>query len=238
MTKSESLIDGHAERIESGILQTDGADTAFYNMIERKPGVYVLYRGSKIYYIGKSITSAGRIDGHFRDRLKGKWNNFAFYQVRHPKYLADLETLLIHATRSKQGKRRGYKKGHFRTNNDLTREFLVRFKEAKQLKESELYELRESLVYRINELRNKYNPKRDDLWDMYRKRINKFKKRRSEKAKMRISKLRDERNKRMERIENEWWRKEEPLKNEKDKVESKLATLRKNARRVKRLTRW
>ena len=62
-------------------------------------GVYVLYKkDSEIpYYIGKSKSSLrGRIRKHAtKDRHKGKWHHFSYYQILRTKYIDDIERLLL-----------------------------------------------------------------------------------------------------------------------------------------------
>lgn len=55
---------------------------------EKQFGVYVLYRGSLVYYVGKSNFGEtagifGRLYAHaFNDRHKGKWDNFCWFGFR------------------------------------------------------------------------------------------------------------------------------------------------------------
>lgn len=64
---------------------------------QRGQGIYVLYKGDNIYYIGKSKRSLrGRIRKHCKkDRHKGKWDKFSFYQIGRTKYIDDLERILL-----------------------------------------------------------------------------------------------------------------------------------------------
>lgn len=64
---------------------------------KRGRGIYVLYKGNKIYYIGLSKSSLrNRLRNHaLKDRHKGKWNNFSFYQVGRTKFIKDIETLFL-----------------------------------------------------------------------------------------------------------------------------------------------
>lgn len=66
-------------------------------MKQRGRGIYVLYKGRKIYYVGLSKRSLrSRLRKHAtRDRHKGKWDNFSFYQIGKTKYIKDIETLFL-----------------------------------------------------------------------------------------------------------------------------------------------
>jgi len=81
---------------------------------QRGIGIYVLYKGKKPepVYIGKSISSIrGRIRTHNVDQLRGKWDNFSFYQILKKKYVGDVERLLLQYYKPK-GNRLG---GKFRS---------------------------------------------------------------------------------------------------------------------------
>jgi hypothetical protein len=86
---------------------------------ERGRGIYVLYKGDEVYYIGLSKCSLrSRLRRHAsRDRHKGKWDNFSFFQIGRTKYIKDTESLLL-----KIFKPRGNKMlGRFKKKYDLAR---------------------------------------------------------------------------------------------------------------------
>ncbi len=64
---------------------------------KRGRGIYVLYNGNKIYYIGLSKRSLrGRLRQHMvRDKHRGKWDNFSFYQIGRTRYIKDIESLFL-----------------------------------------------------------------------------------------------------------------------------------------------
>lgn len=68
---------------------------------QRGKGIYILYKGDNVYYIGLSKRSLrGRIRKHAtKDRHKGKWDKFSFYQIGKTKYIKDVESLLLRVFR-------------------------------------------------------------------------------------------------------------------------------------------
>ena len=65
---------------------------------QRGRGIYILYdKNGKVYYAGISTRSLrGRIRKHWaRDRHKGKWSSFSFYQIGRERFIKDIETLLL-----------------------------------------------------------------------------------------------------------------------------------------------
>lgn len=90
---------------------------------KRGVGIYVLYKGKRVYYIGKTTSSLrGRLSGHLGDRHKGKWDRFSIFQVKRVKYIRDLEVLLLHIFKPKGNVDRG----RFRSKYDLKKAEEVR----------------------------------------------------------------------------------------------------------------
>lgn len=57
-------------------------------------GLYVLYKGKNVVYIGKARTNlAKRLRDHTADHLKNKWDAYSWFITR-PKYISDCEALL------------------------------------------------------------------------------------------------------------------------------------------------
>jgi len=75
----------------------------------RGRGIYALYKGEKLYYVGLSKSSLRfRLRMHAtEDRHKGKWNNFSFYQIGRTKYIKDIESLLLRIAHAPGNKVRG-----------------------------------------------------------------------------------------------------------------------------------
>lgn len=101
----------------------EGADWKLYKdalgIKQRGRGIYVLYKNGGVYYIGLSKRSLrGRLRRHaLRDRHKGKWDSFSFYQIGKTRYIKDIESLLLRIFRP-EGNRVA---GRFRKKYDLNR---------------------------------------------------------------------------------------------------------------------
>ena len=85
---------------------------------QRGRGIYVLYKGPEIYYIGLSKRSLrGRLRKHaLRDRHKGKWDKFSFYQIGRAKYIKDVESILLRIIRPKGNRIVGRFKSRYNLN--------------------------------------------------------------------------------------------------------------------------
>ncbi|MDR0953632.1 MAG: DUF2924 domain-containing protein [Elusimicrobiota bacterium] len=70
-------------------------EKALLEKIGDNGGIYVLYKGDRIYYVGKATTLKQRIKQHFNDKHKNKWDAFSLYVVSNPKFIPELERILI-----------------------------------------------------------------------------------------------------------------------------------------------
>ena len=73
---------------------------------QKGSGIYVLYKGDEVYYVGLSKRSIrGRLRRHATiDHHKGKWDHFSFYQIPKKKYVKDIESMLLGTYRTKGNK--------------------------------------------------------------------------------------------------------------------------------------
>ena len=82
----------------------------------RGTGIYALYKGKKLVYVGLSKRSLrGRLKRHTKDRLKGKWNYYKWWQIRKTKYIKDIESLFQQISKPKFN----IKKGKFQRKHRL-----------------------------------------------------------------------------------------------------------------------
>lgn len=65
------------------------------DIVGEDQGIYALYKGNKLYYIGRANNLQRRLSHHLRNRHKNKWDRFSLFIVRNEKYISDLESLLI-----------------------------------------------------------------------------------------------------------------------------------------------
>ncbi|MBP5296354.1 MAG: GIY-YIG nuclease family protein [Bacteriovoracaceae bacterium] len=60
-----------------------------------QPGVYALYKGDHLYYVGKAIDLRRRLEQHLKDQHQGRWNNFSLFITKKKEYISIIETILI-----------------------------------------------------------------------------------------------------------------------------------------------
>ncbi len=70
-------------------------------------GIYALYKGEKLYYVGLTGNLHGRIRWHLQDRHAGKWDYFKIFRIHRVKFLKDIETLIQHIVKPKGNRVKG-----------------------------------------------------------------------------------------------------------------------------------
>lgn len=93
MPKRKRLLVGHLERV-SGRVFEDYRDV-IKEMIQGRSGIYALYHGQSLYYVGLASNLMARLKAHLRDRHNGRWDRFSVYVTRNDNHMKDLEALLL-----------------------------------------------------------------------------------------------------------------------------------------------
>jgi len=76
-------------------------------LIRRRPGVYVLYRKRRVYYIGLASNLMGRLTSHLKDHHQGLWDRFSVYLAGDAEHIKALESLLLRIVEPKGNKQSG-----------------------------------------------------------------------------------------------------------------------------------
>jgi len=91
--KSRALVLGYLERVSSKIFSDFPQELT--DLVGRSHGVYALYKGKRLYYVGLASNLRGRLKQHLRDKHAGKWDKFSVYLVRKADHIKELETLIM-----------------------------------------------------------------------------------------------------------------------------------------------
>ena len=62
-------------------------------------GLYALYKGKRLYYVGLADELFRRLDHHTKNKHRGNWNRFAIYRISRIRYLKDIEALVLRIAR-------------------------------------------------------------------------------------------------------------------------------------------
>lgn len=87
------LVWKHLERVSARIF--DDHQAIITQEVFREHGIYALYKGTKLYYVGLAKDLKGRLKAHLKDRHSGRWNLFSAYLTTGDHHLRELEALLI-----------------------------------------------------------------------------------------------------------------------------------------------
>jgi hypothetical protein len=93
--------------------------------VKGKRGVYALYRGSRLYYVGLASNLRSRLRAHVRDRHSDAWDRFSLYLTEGDEHLRELEALVLRITMPKGNRA----KTRFTKSQDLRRYFKRRIQE-------------------------------------------------------------------------------------------------------------
>ena len=91
-----ALIKGMTKRLPHEILENPLFRVGLRGVMRGYAGIYALYQGSKLYYVGLTKNLFGRVRWHLRDRHAKRWDSFVIFRIKRVNYLKDIETLLMH----------------------------------------------------------------------------------------------------------------------------------------------
>ncbi|MDP4229500.1 MAG: hypothetical protein Q8916_03745 [Bacteroidota bacterium] len=93
MVKKGQLVSQYLERISADVF--DDFIAVIKGYVGRRPGVYALYKGNKLYYVGLASNMSARLKQHLRDKHEGKWNRFSVYLTIGDAHLKEIESLVL-----------------------------------------------------------------------------------------------------------------------------------------------
>lgn len=91
--RTRNLVLGYIERISSQVFSDFPKELT--NLAGKQHGVYALYKGDRLYYVGLATNLRNRIRGHLRGPHRGKWDRFSLYLVRKAGHIRELESLIL-----------------------------------------------------------------------------------------------------------------------------------------------
>lgn len=140
MAKSEHLVCQHLENISSDALATYQKIIRQY--VRRRSGIYALYKGDRLYYVGLASNLRSRLKGHLRDRHRDLWNRFSVYLTIGNQHMQELESLVLRISKPMGNKVRG----KFKRSENLYRSF------ARDIRKTQKDELNRILGREITKL--------------------------------------------------------------------------------------
>ena len=129
MSKAPQLVSQHLENISRDALEK--YQQIVRRFVQRRQGVYALYRRGKLYYVGLASDLRWRLNQHLKDRLGQSWDKFNVYLTIGDTHIKELESLLLRVSKPPGNRQRG----RFSRSENLLRRFA---KEIKTLQRTEL----------------------------------------------------------------------------------------------------
>ena len=115
MAKRVPLVCQHLENISRDALERH--QDIIRNYVRGRQGVYALYRGDRLYYVGLAKNLRMRLATHMRNRHGQSWDRFSVYLTIGDRTLRELEALLLRIVKPKGNNQ----KGKFAKSEDLKR---------------------------------------------------------------------------------------------------------------------
>ena len=103
--KGKKLVVEHLGGISARVLQE--YPKAIQELIRRQSGLYALYRGNRLYYVGLASNLMARLKEHLADRHNGTWDRFGVYLTVHDEHMKELESLLLRIATPRGNKQGG-----------------------------------------------------------------------------------------------------------------------------------
>lgn len=93
----------------------------YREVIRDSSGIYALYKGRKLYYVGIAQNLLGRVDGHTRDKHKNRWDKVSFFVIDKHRYSKDIETVILRIAEPRGNGARGKFEGHYKLQDKLNK---------------------------------------------------------------------------------------------------------------------
>jgi hypothetical protein len=91
--RGAQLVCQHLENISRDVLAHYSA--IIREFVRGRHGVYALYRGNRLYYVGLATNLRACLHQHLRDRHAETWDHFSLYLTVGDQHLREIECLLV-----------------------------------------------------------------------------------------------------------------------------------------------
>lgn len=105
MRRNSTIVREFLERISGRVLEDYRSLIA--EMIKGHAGVYALYKGDRLYYVGLANNLMARVNHHLKDRHKGRWDRFSVYLTVENDHIRPLEALILRIVNPEGNRVRG-----------------------------------------------------------------------------------------------------------------------------------
>lgn len=92
--RKQRLFTEYLERVSGKLLEDEYRRTIGV-LIKGHAGIYALYKGERLYYVGLASNLMGRVKQHLKDRHAKRWDKFSVYLASRDEHIKPLESLLL-----------------------------------------------------------------------------------------------------------------------------------------------
>ena len=138
--KGSHLVVQHLEAVHSRLFEEH--KDVLREFLKGRHGVYALYKGDRLYYVGLASSLRSRLRHHLRDRHAGRWDHFSVYVTSTDDHLRELEALALRIASPKGNKSRT----KFAGSQDLKKYFRRRIAERQRRELDDLFSRYEDSV--------------------------------------------------------------------------------------------
>lgn len=114
-----SLVKGYLERKDRRGFEL--LLSRYREVIGNSSGIYALYKGKKLYYVGITQNLLGRVNWHTRDRHKNRWDKVSFFVIDRHRFSKDIETVILRIIEPKGNGTRGKFEKHYELQDKLNK---------------------------------------------------------------------------------------------------------------------
>lgn len=100
--KGSHLVVQHLEGVHSRLFEEH--KDVLREFLKGRHGVYALYKGDRLYYVGLASSLRSRLRNHLKDRHAGRWDHFSVYVTSTNDHLRELEALALRIASPKGNK--------------------------------------------------------------------------------------------------------------------------------------
>jgi len=96
------LVVQHLEGVHSRLFEEH--KDVLREFLRGRHGIYALYKGDRLYYVGLAASLRSRLRNHLKDRHAGRWDHFSVYITSTNDHLRELEALALRIASPKGNK--------------------------------------------------------------------------------------------------------------------------------------
>lgn len=126
------LVCQHLEKISRKLLEDY---PELVRQFRHRHGIYALYKGNRLFYVGLASNLRSRLRHHLRDQHKQSWDRFSIYLTTTDEHLKELESLVLRIASPKGN----VQAGKFSRSQDMKRIFRQKYAELKKREMEDLF---------------------------------------------------------------------------------------------------